>query len=520
MKSSAKQYHRKSHSISEKVCLHPPRPHPLSAGRVAVAIVVSMTLGSISALQISAADTVLSGLAAKATGAGNVYCFESPGKSVGGSSLASAATNNPSVVHVSDNYVEQAITEIQAGNPVSALKYSEKAVAANPDSAIALAIFGLSQLHCCRWQEAEGWLNQALALDSALPEVHLGLAEIALDRMQYSLAIAHSRRAAGSKYFKGAAYRVQALCLEEMNLHEQASQALREAYKWSDNLPDYDRENIQNWSEIFSSYEGRDLCAIAADFRSTVIPFVNYQGHALLPVTASGQVLDSFLLDTGFGGTLMISPKDADNLGLVFSGEITTRTFYGNLVIKIGLFDSLRLGDLVVDNVPVYVCDIPGGFRGLIGWQLLKNLNFSIDFINSRIMMFNPKYPTLQKDLFSKGKHVDRIPFLYDKGNRIIAYFGGNGPQYFIFDTGATFSALHVDTSNDTIVVGSESRTSIRIGNLLFNDMKVQYNDFSSIHERGRYYFDGIVGVNVFQNSVLHFNPGESAFYVECELID
>jgi hypothetical protein len=205
---------------------------------------------------------------------------------------------------------------------------------------------------------------------------------------------------------------------------------------------------------------------------------------------------------------------------LVYSGELITRTFYGELVIKIAMVKSARLGDLVVNNVPVYVCDVPGGHSGLIGWQLLKHVNFSIDFTSSRVTIFNRQYPNLQKDTFSKDRYLDRVPFLYVNNIRIVACFGDNEPQYFVFDTGASHSSLHVDPSNDSGVIGSESRTSIRIGHLVFDNAKFLYYDLSGIHEIGRYYFDGIVGISIFQNSVLHFIPEESALYIECGLTD
>lgn len=511
----------KSHGISGKVHGGIFGRYCVFGCRVVVATIVLMLLGGIFKHQLLAADSLPSQLVARAPGVSDDDRVE-PSRNQGqSSSPVPAGTDSSLAVHVADDYVEQAITQIRAGKPRAALKLAEMGQAANPDSAIACAILGLSKLGCGQWQEAEVWLKQALALDSTLPEAHLGLAEIAYGKMRYDLAIAHANRAIASQHLKAEAYSVQAASLEEMNLHDQASQAMRKSYKWSDYLPEYYRKNIQNWSEIYSSYEGRNLYEIPNDFTSTVIPFTNYLGFALLPATADGQDLDSVLLDTGFGGSLMISAKDAEKMGLVFSGEHITRTFLGELVLRIALVKSVRLGDLVVHNIPAYVSDdVPGGFRGLIGWQLLKHFNFSIDLTSSRFTIFNREYPNLQKDIFSKDRYLDRIPFLYGPSIRVNACFGDKGPGYFIFDTGARYPSLHVDSSNDTSVVGSESRTSIQIGYLVFNNAKFLYYDLSSIHEIGRYYFDGIIGISIFQNSVLHFCPEESTLYIECGLTD
>jgi len=511
----------KSQGTSEKEYLSIFGRYCVFVFRVVVAIMVFTILGGILRYQSIAADCLPSEFIDGTPRESDDERVESSQNATQSSSPIASSTNSPLGVHVSENYTEQAITEIRAGRPRAALRFAEMGMAANRDSAMVLAVLGLSQLACGQWQEAEMWLKQALALDYALPEAHLGLAKIAYGRMRYDLAIAHADRAIASPQFKGEVYSLQAACLEEINLHDQASQVMREACKWSDNLPEYHRKNILNWSEIYASYKGRDLFEVFDDFRSIVIPFKNYIGFALLPVTVDGQNLDSVLLDTGFGGSLMISTKDAEKMGLVYSGEHITRTFMGEIVLRIALVNSVRLGDLVVHNVPAYVCDdIPGGFGGLIGWQLLKHFNFSIDLTSSRLTIFNREYPNLQKNIFSKDRYVDRIPFLYGPSIRVNACFGDKGPGYFIFDTGARYSSLHVDPSDDTNVVGSESLTSIKMGHLVYDDAKFNYYDLSSIHEIGRYYFDGIIGISIFQNSVLHFNPGESALYVECGLMD
>lgn len=487
--------------------------------RVFVAVMILTILGGVFKPRLLVADTSTSIPATKSPRASDDDHIGQSGNGMQSTPPAPADTNASLQAHVSDNYVEKAIIEIRAGKSLAALEYSERAAAADPDSAIALAVLGLSQLQCGRWAEAELFLKQALIIDSMLPEAHLGLAEIAYGRMHYDLAIAHANKAIASQNLKTQAYSAQAASLEEMNLHGQASQAMREAYKWSDYLPEYFRKNIRNWSAIFSSYEGRTLYEIPNDFKSTVIPFTNCLGFALLQATADGQDLDSVLLDTGFGGSLMISTKDAENMGLNYSGEIVTITFYGERVLKVALIKSVRLGNLVMHDVPAYVSDeVPGGFGGLIGWQLLEHFNFSIDLTSSRFIIFNPEYPNLQKDLFSKDRYLDRIPFMYGPSMRVNACFGDKLPGYFIFDTGARYPSLHVDSSIDSSVVGSESRKSIQIGHLVFDNVKIQNYDLSSIHEIGRYYFDGIVGISIFQNAVLHFNPGESVMYIECEL--
>jgi tetratricopeptide (TPR) repeat protein len=510
-----------SHGISGRVYLSVFERYCVFGFRVVVTIMVLTILGGIFRPQLLAADSRPSELVARTPGGSDDDHVESSQNGTKSSSPIPPGTNASLVVHVSQNYVDQAIMEIRAGRPRKALELSEKGLAANPDSALALAVLGLSQFRCGQWREAELWLTQALALDSTLPEAHLGLAEIAYARMRYDLAIAHSNKAIASHQLKVEAYSVRAACLEEMNLHDQASQAMRESYKWSDHLPEYLRRTIQNWSEIYSSYIGRNLYEIPADFTTTVIPFTNYLGFALVPVIADDQVLDSVLLDTGFGGSLMISSRDAEKMGLVFLGEIMARSYYGEVVLRVALVKSVRLGDLVVNNVPAYVSDdVPGGFKGLIGWQLLKHFNFSMDFTSSRFTIVNRKYPNLQKDMFNKGRFVDRIPFVYHGGMRVVACLGDKGPKSFIFDTGASDRLLHVDPSNDTDIVGSELRTSFQIGHLVFDNVKFKYNDLSSIHEIGRYYFDGIFGINIFQNPVLHFNPGESALHIECGLTD
>lgn len=417
--------------------------------------------------------------------------------------------------------LDNAIEELLAGRPFEALKHAGDAVRANPRSADALAIMGLSQLKCGEWEKAESHLKRAVSIDSQLPEAHLGLGEIAVGKMRYGDAVSHLRQATQSQAFRGEAYRVLASSLEAQDLHSEAEQAIREAGKYMDNISEDHQKSVLALPEIFASREGKSLFRIPGDFESTSIRFEYFQGHIVLPIVANGLKLDRFVLDTGHSGSVMISSEFAEGLNLTYSGEMIAQSLAGELTLQAAILDSMQIGDLVIKDVPVFVCkDYPFGSDGLIGWKIIQRFNISIDFKNSELHIFNGERLELQRRTFDEDKLQQRVPFFYFTSMWIRARFGNEAPRAVVFDTGAPESALHLDPLDPPTRLRASSLRFIRIGDLVFDRARVVLRDFSDIHRKGRYYFHGIVGIDILKDSVLHIVPKRSILIIEKDRVE
>jgi tetratricopeptide (TPR) repeat protein len=412
--------------------------------------------------------------------------------------------------------LQKAIDELRGGRPLPAVAEASKAVELNPQSAEALAILGLSQFKCGEWEKAEPRFNEAVAIDSLSAEAHLGLGLIAISRMRYRDAIPHLRQAALSQLFPGAAYSALASALEDLNLHREASRAMKEASKCTDELSADQQANVRAFADIFAAYDGRSLCRIPEDFRSTSVHCDYSQGHITLPVVLNGSAQVDFVFDTGHSGSLMLSDEYAKRLNLTYIGQITTNSMAGGLRLKAAVVDSLRIGGLVMSDVPVLVCeDYPFESAGLVGWKVIQRVNTTIDFEELQIHFSSQDNPELQAKRITDEEKAGCVPFVYLTSMYVIARFGNNLPRAFVFDTGAVASFLHSSNSNGPEEEQAGSSCSIRIGDLTFDLPRTQFLDFSGIHKTGRYYFHGVIGIDILRHSVLRILPRESMLCIE-----
>jgi tetratricopeptide (TPR) repeat protein len=413
-------------------------------------------------------------------------------------------------------HLQRAIDELLAGEPLAAVADASRAVEVNPGSAEALAVLGLSQLKCGEWGKAESHFNEAIAVDSLLPEAHLGLGVIAASQMRYRDAVPHLRRATSSQLFPGAAYRALALSLEDLNLHQEASQAMREAGEYADEIPADQLANVRSFADIFAAHDGLSLYGIPDDFRSTSVHIDYWQGHITVPVVLNGSTRGDFVLDTGNGGSLMLSDEYAERLNLKYVGDITTISMAGDLRLKAAVLDSIRIGGLVMSDVPVLVCEnYPFESAGLIGWKIIQKVNTTIDFQQMQIRLSSQDNPESRSKKITDEDDVECVPFIYLTSMYVIARFGDDLPKAFVFDTGAVASFLHRRGSSRRGDARAGAPHSIRIGDIDFDVPQTGFIDFSEIHKRGRYYFSGVIGIDILSHSVLHILPRKSMLCIK-----
>jgi tetratricopeptide (TPR) repeat protein len=413
-------------------------------------------------------------------------------------------------------HLQKAIDELLGGRPLPAVTEASLAVESSPQSAEALAILGLSQLKCGEWEKADSRFNEAVAIDSLSAEAHLGLGVIAISRMHYRDAIPHLRQATSSQLFPGASYRALASSLEDLGLHQEASQAMREASKYSDDINADQLANVRAFADIFAAHDGRSLYRIPADFRSTTVPWRYSQGHVTLPVTLNGSSRIDFALDTGHNGSLLFDDDYAAKLNLTYLGEVRTRSLYGDLLLKAAVLDSIRIGGLLMLEVPVFVCvDCPLGSGGLIGWKIIQRVNTTIDFEESQVRFSSQNTSGLHDEGVVDKERAECVPFVYLTSMYVIARFGDDLPRAFVFDTGCPGSCLHAGGGSVPGDMSADSSPSIRIGDLTFDLPQTQFLDFSGIHRTGRYYFPGVIGIDILRHGVLHILPAESLLCIE-----
>jgi len=125
----------------------------------------------------------------------------------------------------------------------------------------------------------------------------------------------------------------------------------------------------------------------------TSIRFVPINGHIMVPLVLNGFLEARLLVDTGAGITVL-ARELAQKLQL--EGEpgnfIRLRTMAMDIQAQLATLDSIQLGNLIQNNLPVAIADLPLGerkFDGILGMNFMNKYKIYIDNENNRIV-FSP----------------------------------------------------------------------------------------------------------------------------------
>ncbi|MDQ3674903.1 MAG: retroviral-like aspartic protease family protein [Gemmatimonadota bacterium] len=203
-----------------------------------------------------------------------------------------------------------------------------------------------------------------------------------------------------------------------------------------------DKAAIELWALAFSHLPPRTVEFRA---RSETIPMsVSAVGTPLVPVQIGSREFH-FWLDTGSSMTMLASDV-ARSLGVtpLVSDTLEIVTSTGRIVAQPGLIPELRLGQLIVRNVPTMVVDetmmrmrepkpIGQGphlkIDGIIGFDIIRRLDIEVDYSDGMLTLRDPAHssPTRQRNMFWVGLPVvqltstDGIPlhFALDTGSQL-----------------------------------------------------------------------------------------------------
>lgn len=192
----------------------------------------------------------------------------------------------------------------------------------------------------------------------------------------------------------------------------------------------------------------------------TEIPFDPVDGRPVLKVRINGgRELLRFVLDTG-SGMSVISEETAKKLGLrsVARGGLARAVGGGGkFEIVYGFVSSLELGEVRIDNVPVYIrhfFDDNAPVDGYLGLSVISRFIASVDYGNSTFSLRRPSSSS-EQDPAARTWRSDEpqsitmrtveIPVRTTSSGFIsgeVMVEGIVNPQNFIIDTGASVSVV------------------------------------------------------------------------------
>lgn len=184
-----------------------------------------------------------------------------------------------------------------------------------------------------------------------------------------------------------------------------------------------------------------------------VIPFLITDPLPLISVEMQGKQIYA-LIDTG-GDSFYLDTEFADELGIE-SVASAMGTFAGGKQAEVGFtkIDTLKLGDLIIENVPISILPIQRFSRGfaegkytiggILGTNMLKQFLASMDYPNDQLVLRQRNESgkaQLQSEI--KGKDHTEIPFFLHQTHHMVAKGSLNdkGDLIFFVDSGLASDA-------------------------------------------------------------------------------
>lgn len=183
------------------------------------------------------------------------------------------------------------------------------------------------------------------------------------------------------------------------------------------------------------------------------IPFQLVANEILIKAKVNGERELTFLIDTGATQSILDS-EVAKSLGIRDSGDFNITTGSGAMKMQFMTLDSVRLGDLTVNNISVAVAPLKNfaaNLRikpsGLIGANLLKRFQLTIDYPERKLVLRRPD-TRLDTD---KGIVVETKPSLGVSGLAVEGVLDNNLKLTFLLDSGAAFNHVSEHLVKDVL---------------------------------------------------------------------
>ena len=280
---------------------------------------------------------------------------------------------------------------------------------------------------------------------------------------------------------------------------------------------------------------------------TTVVSFESFDSRPILSVRVNGQKNPlRFVLDTG-SGMSVISDETANRLGLrpVARGGLARAVGGGGkFEIVYGFLDSLEVGEVKVENVPVYIrrfFDDKTPVDGYLGLSMISKFITAVDYGERTFTLVRQRQagsldlvqtppatdpPTALNSLPSK---VVEIPLRTTSSGFLsgeVYLEGIEKPLNFIIDTGASISVISEKlaaseelsnylTPNRMRVFGAagvaeDVKTmllpSLMLGTFTREQVHVAVLDLESVNETAGFIQDGILGGNFLRHFRVSFD--------------
>ncbi|MBX7221550.1 MAG: aspartyl protease family protein [Blastocatellia bacterium] len=490
----------------------------------------------------------------------------------------------------SEKIIKQAHKFIQDGKNQEAEATYRQALSADPQDARLRAEFALMLVRARRFQEGFDEATQATLdapLDSrgyairGLALIRSGLFSQAYDDLKTALKI-NNRDEIATATLAEIAYYENSLALADRLIkdalsqnHEEpdyllllarissrleryrvAADALKDFLRYSPKSDKDRRERVEGVIRFYS-YLGDTHTNVVQGNHVASIPLTVKGRRPYIQVKINGKGPLNFVVDTG-AGVSVISVAAAEKIGLkpvATGGAARAVGGDGTFPIVYGVINSLEMGNVRINTIPVYIREIQGsrsaapnaGTDGFLGLSVLTDFLVTLDYPN-KMMSLEPGRAAAANQMAeadADGVHPSVVPFRLTESGLISieTLLDDTRKMNFIFDSGASTTVIsdaavsrlqwrHKILPEEKIqIVGAAGITknvelmlakSVQISDLIKEDTKLPVLDLIRLNESSGFEQHGILGGDFLQvcrvqidfiNQNLQFTPvGKQVF--------
>lgn len=423
-----------------------------------------------------------------------------------------------------------------------AYDHAARVVVADPTSARGHALLGHAILASGDFRESVEEFRTALALNESEAMAVAGLAMVDFYENRLSDCVKGLRKAVSMDGNEPDYVFSLGQAAARYEMFKEAADSYERFLAIAHKTDEDRRERIRGLIS-FLRYLGRQGQLYVSTGRdATVMSFDTIDGRPILKVRINGQKEPlRFVLDTG-SGMSVISEQTAKRLGLqpISKGGMARAVGgLGKFEIVYGFLSSLEVGEVRVENVPVYIrrfYDDKVPVDGYLGLSVITRFFASVDYGDRTFKLVRPKQSD-NLDLLQKAEATAdpanaeyvEIPVRTTSSGFLsgeVRLEGIEKPQNFIIDTGASVSVVSEKlaelealsgfvTSNRLRVFGAAGVTEnvkmmllprVTLGSLIREQINVAILDLESINETTGFTQAGILGSNFLRHFRVSFD--------------
>lgn len=318
---------------------------------------------------------------------------------------------------------------------------------AEPKNSFAFAVLGKTLLASGRFSDARLALNNSLILDKREPLAWAGLGMLDFYENRISDSLENLRVAVFLEPNEPDFIFSLATVSSRAELYREAAQSYQKYLRISRGTDQERRDRIKGLIS-FLRYLGNksSLYKLRGEKHTTIpVSLVGERPVIQLRLKEDGEPLN-FVLDTG-SGISVISKEASEKFKIkpvTKGGKARAVGGDGTFPIVYGFIDSLHIGDVKIENIPVYIRDFHGynsNIDGYLGISLISHFLMTLDYGNLTFSLDrkeSSRERLAEKDALFLPLRLTSSGFL--SGEVLVE--GVENPLNFIVDTGASISVI------------------------------------------------------------------------------